>query len=311
MAVAVHRQRDRRMPGQLLRDFRMHARRSQQRDERMPERVKVGLLTFRVLGLEEVAVGSSVEFVGDGIDFLELRGAGFDQVSAEHLGCLLGPCSGPEQFVRRRLTLDCRLRRASGQPNRQPIHDERMQRQFGTASRFLILGGNRDRRRLGLEVECRQSERRQFVRPQSRHRGQQVQRGAVRTGQRAERRVAVLGRVDQSCEFVGGHRPPFNADIDFRVESRQVGEWVPFQPLRLQQPVAERLHGDEMMIAGRDAKRLYNLTALLKNVACAAMLVPPGTIPLFKFNHVLHSSQHCNRSSQPKDLLSGCCSRLS
>ena len=48
----------------------------------MPERVKVGLLTFRVLGLEEVAVGSSVEFVGDGIDFLELRGAGFDQVSA-------------------------------------------------------------------------------------------------------------------------------------------------------------------------------------------------------------------------------------
>ena len=58
------------MPGQLLRDFGMNARRCQHRDERMTERVEVGLLAARGLGLEEVALGSLFEFVRDGLNFL-------------------------------------------------------------------------------------------------------------------------------------------------------------------------------------------------------------------------------------------------
>ena len=117
--------------------------------------------------------------------------------ASEHHGRLFGPRAGPEQFIRSGLGRGGRSLRARHQPGRQPIDDERMQRQFRAASGLFVLGGNRDRRRFGLEVECRQPERRQFVCPESRHRRQQLQRGAVQAGQTAERRRALLGGINQ------------------------------------------------------------------------------------------------------------------
>ncbi|MCX7410462.1 MAG: hypothetical protein NTZ32_20495 [Planctomycetales bacterium] len=66
--------------------------------------------------------------------------------------------------------------------------------------------------------------------------------------------MAVFCGVDQASEFIGFQRPPLNADIDLAVELGQMGKRIPFQPASLHQPVAERLHRAEMMIARRHAQ---------------------------------------------------------
>ncbi len=139
--------------------------------------------------------------------------------------------------------------RSSLQPHRHLVGRERMKRKRGTTAGLFVGGFHGHRGRVGLKVERQCREACQFVGSQSGHRGQRVEGRSIRTRQPSEVLLTIFGGVDQPGEFLGFQRSPLDTDIDLAIELGQVSKRIPLQSASLHQPVAERLHRAEMMIA--------------------------------------------------------------
>ncbi|MEX0701306.1 MAG: hypothetical protein WD069_04360 [Planctomycetales bacterium] len=157
--VAVHRQRDRRMPRQLLRGLRMHPGRRQVRNERMPQRVEVDDEARIVLGTEEVRSLATVPRFAIVAAFVEPLRPGRLEIATEHFGRLARPRSRPQ----RRVAI---LPGPSlGKPLRQCLDEVRVERKHVLPAALAVARLDGHGRRIGSEIETRLRQARELVRP--------------------------------------------------------------------------------------------------------------------------------------------------
>ena len=93
MAVTVHRQRDPRMSGELLGNFRVNSARGKDADETVTQTVEVAGTTIVIDRTEELRFGSSLRFRRIALGFIQPSFSRRFQVDAKHWRGLFGPCS--------------------------------------------------------------------------------------------------------------------------------------------------------------------------------------------------------------------------
>ena len=244
MGVLVQRQDDGAVPGQLLRVVRLNPGLHQAGDEPVPHGVEVRRPPLPVAIRQEVRLlplGPLPCVAG----LFDPHRPGHSEVVADEFkpGGVQRPFARPQPV----------LQGDPGHPRPQVDDEFGVQRHLIFTPVLAVGSLHRDRRRVGVEGERRRGETGQFARPEAGVCGHGVQRLPLWAAQPVPLLPGSGGR-EQQGELLCGQRATVLENAHGRVHLRQVPERVGQLPVRLHQPVAERLHRLRVVVAGGRAE---------------------------------------------------------